>query len=158
MSYKHIFSLYSKNAGLEITPEIKINGSKGTSEGRVQIRFFLLQMPNAVPGGKTTQIKFFLEPWESYDMALRMEKVFKDAGKGKLTHKFVPPGQAEMITSVTVEKWERSGKSGLGISVSRGDSFISVPVGTDSTSRYLYAVEFLRFLSTRQGWVDREAA
>ncbi len=157
MSYKHIFSLYSKNAGLEITPEIRVNSSKGTSEGRVQLRFFLLQAPGAA-GNKATQIKFLLEPWEAFDLSLRMEKVFKESGKEKITHKFKPPGQAEMITSVTIEKWERGDKSGLGLAVGRGDSFISVPIGNDSTSRYLYAAEFLRFLSTRQGWVDREAA
>ena len=157
MGAKHIFSLYSLRSGLEITPEIKVNGAKGTSEGRVQLRFFLLQAPGAA-GGKATQIKFLLEPWESFDLALRMEKIFRAGGKEKITHKFTPPGQPEMITSVTVEKWQRGDKSGLGLAAGRGDSFISVPVGNDSASRYLYAAEFLRFLSTKQGWIDREAA
>ncbi|MBC8017388.1 MAG: hypothetical protein H7X83_02565 [Verrucomicrobia bacterium] len=156
MGAKRIFSLYSQNSGLEITPEIKINAGKGQSEGRVQLRFFLLQSPGST--GKTTQLKFLLEPWEAFDLALRMDKTFKDGGKEKIVHKFTPAGSPEMITSLTVEKWERAGKSGLGIAVGRGDAFISVPVGKVSTSRFLYAAEFLRFLSTRQGWVDREAA
>lgn len=156
MSVKHIFPLYSQNSGLEITPEIKVNSGKGQSEGRVQLRFFLLQAPGA--NGKTTQIKFLMEPWEAFDLALRMDKVFREGGKEKLTHKFIPAGGQEMITSVTIEKWERGGKSGLGIAVGRGDAFISVPVGKDSVSRFLYAAEFLKYLSTRQGWVDREAA
>ncbi|MDD2540349.1 MAG: hypothetical protein PHH28_04810 [Desulfuromonadaceae bacterium] len=158
MSAKHIFALYSQKTGLEITPEIKINGNKGTSEGRVQVRFFLLQAPTE---GKISQIKFLLEPWEAFDMALRIEKVFASTAgcKEKMTHKFTPSaGQAEVVTSVTIEKWERSGRSGLGIAVSRGDVFISVPIGNDSASRFLYAAHFLKFLSARQGWIDREAA
>lgn len=158
MSAKHIFSLYSIKSGIEITPEIKVNDAKGQAEGRVQLRFFHLLAPGTAAGGKATQVKFLLEPWEAFDLALRMEKVQREGGKEKITHKFTPPGQAEMVTSVTVEKWERGGKSGLGLAVGRGDSFISVPVGNDSVSRFLYAAEFLRFLSTRQGWINKEAA
>lgn len=155
MGAKRIFSLYSQNSGLEITPEIKVNANKGQSEGRVQLRFFLLQVPGST--GKTTQIKFLCEPWEAFDIALRMDNVFRSGGKEKITHKFTA-GDQEVVTSVTIEKWERAGKSGLGIAVGRGDAFISVPVGKDSVSRFLYAAEFLRFLSTRQGWIDKEAA
>lgn len=157
MPARHIFQLFSQNAGLEITPEIKVNATKGTSEGRVQLRFFLLQSPGGA-AGKTTQIKFLMEPWEAFDLALRIDKIFREGGKEKITHKFTPAGGQEITTSVTVEKWERSGKSGLGIAVGRGDAFISVPVGKDSVSRFLYAAEFLRFLSTRQGWIEKEAA
>jgi len=158
MSAKHMFSLYSLKSGIEITPEIKVNDTKGQAEGRVMLRFFLLQAPGAAAAGKATQIKFLLEPWEAFDLALRMEKVFQNGGKEKITHKFTPPGQAEMVTSVTIDKWKNGQKSGLGIAVARGDSFISVPVGADSVSRFLYAAEFLRFLSTRQGWINKEAA
>jgi len=153
---RRIFALYSQNSGLEITPEIKINESKGSSEGRIQIRFFLLQAPGAT--GKATQIKFLCEPWEAHDLATRMEQVYRAGGKEKLTHKFTPAGSKEVVTNLVVEKWDRGGKSGLGIAVSRGDSFISVPVGKDSQSRFVFAAEFLKFLSTSQSWQDKEAA
>ena len=154
---RRIFALYSQNSGLEITPEIKVNESKGSSEGRIQIRFFLLQAPGAA--GKATQIKFLMEPWEAHDLSARMEKVFNSGnGKEKLTHKFTPPGQKEVVTNLTIDRWERGGKSGLGIAVSRGESFISVPIGKDSASRFIFAAEFLKFLSTSQSWQDKEAA
>jgi hypothetical protein len=155
MAARLIFPLYSQNSGLEITPEVKTNNGKATKTGIVQLRFFLLQAPGGA--GKITQIKFQLEPWEAFDLSMRMAKVFNEGGKERLTHKFTPTGSPEIVTSVTIEKWERAGKSGLGIAVGRGESFISVPVGKDSTSRFLYAAEFLKFLSTRQGWVDAAA-
>ncbi|MFA7405204.1 MAG: hypothetical protein WC007_14510 [Pelobacteraceae bacterium] len=153
MSAKLIFSLYSQNSGMEITPAIKVNGTKGTSEGRVQLRFFLLKAPGE--GGKTTQIKFVLEPFEAFDLFLRMHKVHSEGGKEKIVHKFVT-GTTETITNLTVEKWERGGKSGLGFAVGRGEAFISVPVNKDSISRFLFAAEFLRSMSVRQSWVDRD--
>jgi len=155
MAVKHIFPLYAQNAGVEITPEVKECAGKGKRVGIVQLRFFLLQAPT---GGKTTQIKFLCEPWEAFDLAIRMDKVVREGGKEKLTHKFAPPTGQEIVTSVTVEKWERAGKSGLGIAVGRGDAFISVPIAKDNTSRFLYAAEFLRYLATQQQWIDKEAA
>jgi hypothetical protein len=156
MAAKHIFPLYSRNSGLEITPETKESGTKKTKAGMVQLRFFLLKAPGEA--GKTTQIKFQLQPWEAFDLCARMNKIVRDGGKDKITHKFIPSGDAaEVVTTVTIEKWERNGKSGLGIAVGRGDTFISVPVDQASTTRFLYAAEFLKFLSTRQGWVDAGA-
>lgn len=155
MSAKPIFSLYSQISGMEITPEIKANATKGTSEGRVQLRFFLLKAPGEA--GKTTQIKFILEPFEAFDLFLRMNKIHTEGGKEKIVHKFTT-GDIETVTNLTVEKWERAGKSGLGFAVGRGDTFISVPVNKDSISRFLFAAEFLRSMSVRQSWVDREAA
>jgi len=124
----------------------------------VQLRFFLIQEPGAAAGGKLGQIRFRLEPWEAYDLSLRMVRICRDGGKEKIVHKFTPTGGKEMVTSVTIDKWERAGKSGLGLAVSRADSFISVPIAKDSVSRYLYLAEFLKFLSCRQGWIDKEAA
>ncbi|MDA8413840.1 MAG: hypothetical protein M0023_08630 [Desulfobacteraceae bacterium] len=124
MAAKLIFPLYSLNSGLEITPEVKSNIGKATKAGIVQLRFFLLQSPDAA--GKTTQIKFQMEPWEAFDLSMRMTKVFNEGGKEKLIHKFTPGEGPEIVTSVTIEKWERAGKSGLGIAAGRGESFISV--------------------------------
>lgn len=155
MAVKHVFPLYAQNAGLEITPETKEHIGKSKKEGIIQLRFFLFQSP---ADGKITQIKFQCEPWEAYDLALRMNKVVSDGGKERLTHKFKPAGGQEITTSVTIEKWERGGKSGLGIAVGRGNSFISVPVAKENVSRFLYAAEFLRFLATQQQWIDKEAA
>ena len=156
MSAKLTFTLYSANSGIEVTPDIKAH--RGVCEGRLQLRFFLIQEPGATAGGKLSQIRFLLEPWEAYDLSLRMSRIYRDGGKEKVTHKFTPTGGKEVTTFVTVDKWERAGKSGLGLAVSRADSFISVPISKDSVSRYLYLAEFLKFLSCRQGWIDKEAA
>lgn len=156
MGSKLMFYLYSAKSGLEITPEIRVNSGKGQSEGRVQLRFFLLKAPGAADG-KVTQIKFLLEPFEAYDLSLRMLRVFAEGGKTKLVHKF-GSGENEMITSLIIEKWGRDGKGGLGLAVGRGESFISVPVNADSIPRFLFAAEFLRSMSVRQSWFDKIAA
>ena len=153
---QRIFDLYSQNSGLSITPEIKVYDSR--SEGRVQVRFFALGAVAAEKGGKPTQIRFLLEPWEAHDMAEKMLSIHKSGGKEKITHKFTTPDGTDVSTTITIEKWERNGKSGLGIAVSRGNGFISVPVGKDSASRFVYAAEFLKFLANLQCWTDKEAA
>lgn len=150
MAGKYIHTLYSQKTGLDITAEMKENEKKNVRTGMVQLRFFHLQAPTE---GKTTQIKFNLEPWEAYDLFLRINKVFRDGGKEKITHKF-KTGDTEIVTNVAVEKWERNGKSGLGIAAGRDKDFISVPINQDNASRFLYVGEFLKFLSTRQQFVD----
>src|ERR1039457_477185 len=146
MAAKRIFSIYSKSSGLEITPETKVNSGKVQSEGRVQLRFFLLKAPGA-NGEKATQIKFVCEPWEAHDLAMRMLQVHASttATKEKLIHKF-QQGETEIVTTLTIEKWSRDGKSGLGLAVGRGDSFVSVPIGKDSVSRFVFAADVLKFL------------
>lgn len=152
MAIKRVLTIYSQKTGLDIIGEVKENDSKSIREGQVQLRFFHLQAPT---DGKTTQIKFRLEPWEAYDLYMRMNKVYKNGGKEKITHKFKPAGKDEIVTSVTAEKWERNGKTGLGIAVGRANDFISVPINIDNASRFLHAAKFLEFLSTTQQWVDK---
>jgi ribosomal protein L21E len=152
MAGKYIHTLYSQKTGLDITAEVKESKDKKTRSGMVQLRFFHLQAPTE---GKTTQIKFNLEPWEAYDLFLKIGKVFRDGGKAKLTHKFKNGDSVEIVTNVAVEKWERGDKSGLGIAAGRDKDFISVPINMDNASRFLYVGEFLKFLSTRQQFVDK---
>ena len=152
MPGKYIYTLYSQKSGLDIAGVVKEIEKKNIRTGMVQLRFFLLQPPAE---GKITQIKFNLEPWEAYDLYLRITKVYRDGGKEKITHKFTI-GDTEISTSVTVEKWERNGKSGLGIAAGRDKDFISVPISQDTASRFLYVGEFLKFLSTRQQFVETD--
>ncbi len=152
MSGKYIHTLYSQKSGLDVAGVVKEVEKKNIRTGMVQLRFFHLQPPTE---GKITQIKFNLEPWEAYDLYLRINKVFREGGKEKITHKF-KTGDTEIVTSVTVEKWERNGKSGLGIAAGRDKDFISVPISQDNGSRFLYVGEFLKFLSTRQQFVETD--
>ncbi|HEY3307164.1 MAG TPA: hypothetical protein VGJ93_01800 [Desulfuromonadaceae bacterium] len=155
MAAKHIFPLYSQNTGLEITPEIKANTGKAKKVGIVMLRFFLIQPP---ADGKTTQVKFQLEPWEAFDLSMRMNKMFREGGKEKITHKFTPLGGKEVVTNVTVEKWEREEEEWSWYCCRPRRCVYLCPSWQRQHFSVLYAAEFLKFLSTRQGWVDREAA
>ena len=154
MSAKFIYPIFSQKSGLEISAETKESreGSRVTERsGRVQLRFFLLEPPSE---GKTTQLKFICEPFEAYDLFLKINRVVEFPGKEKLTHKFRNGDGVEIVTTVTVEHWQRGEKSGFGFSAGRGNDFISVPISQDQITRFLYAGEFLRFLSTSQQWVE----
>ena len=77
-------------------------------------------------------------------------KVVRDGGRESLTHAFAGP-DGEVQTRLTVERWERNGKSGYALSVQRGEEQINVPVQPE---QFLSAAEFLRHLSLQQAWVE----
>ncbi len=136
------FVLYSKNSGVEIAPGEKRSDGR-PAEGRVVLRFFRLEE-------KTSAIRFMVEPWECFGLARRIGRVCDEGGREKLTHKFEGSG-GEVITTLTVEKWERNGKSGCAMAVQRDKDVINVPA---EEGRIRYTAEFLRFLSTAQSWVE----
>ncbi|RQW77480.1 MAG: hypothetical protein EHM51_01695 [Geobacter sp.] len=134
--------MYSKNTGVEIGTSDKRSDGK-PAEGRVVLRFFKLEEG-------ASSIRFMVEPWESFELSRKMREVYHNGGKEKLTHKF-EGSEGEVVTVLAVEKWERNGKSGCAISVHRDQGSINVPV---DDGRFLFAAEFLRFLSTAQSWVE----
>ncbi len=136
------FVLYSKNSGVEIAPGEKRSDGR-PAEGRVVLRFFRLEE-------KTSAIRFMVEPWECFDLARRIGRVCDEGGREKLTHKF-EGSDGEVITTLTVEKWERNCKSGCAMAVQRDKDVINVPA---EEGRIRYTAEFLRFLSTAQSWVE----
>jgi hypothetical protein len=134
--------IYSKNSGMEIAPgEKRADGRP--AEGRVVLRFFRLE-----EGGGS--IRFMMEPWECFDLSRKIDGVQRSGGREKLTHRF-EGGDGEVVTTLAVEKWERNGRSGCAISLQRDKEAINVPL---DESRFLYAAEFLRHLSTVQAWVE----
>jgi hypothetical protein len=134
--------IYSKNTGVEIGPGEKRPEGR-PAEGRVVLRFFRLE--EGAPA-----IRFMVEPWECFDLSRKMGAVQQNGGREKLTHKF-DGSDGEVVTTLTVERWERNGKSGCAISVQRDKDAINVPV---DDGRFLFAGEFLRHLSTAQSWAD----
>ncbi len=136
------FVLYSKNSGVEISPSEKRSDGR-PAEGRVVLRFFRLEE-------KTPAIRFMVEPWECFDLAKKIGRVCDEGGREKLTHKF-EGNDGEVVTTLTVEKWERNGKSGCAMAVQRDKDAINVPA---EEGRIRYTAEFLRFLSTAQSWVE----
>lgn len=153
----HCYEIFSQSTGVEIRSVIKSseeNGLVTERYGRIQLRFFKLT-PKTKPGD-VTQMRFICEPDEAFGLALMISQVAGSSVpcKEKLApHKFTvgDPGN-ETVTTLTVEKWERGGKSGYALTVGRGKDFISVPT---PLMKFLFAAEFLKFLSTDQCWAER---
>lgn len=151
------FEMFSQSTGVEIRESMKVSEEKGQvaeRSGRIQLRFFKLA-PKSKPDD-ITQIRFICEPDEAFDLSLMISQVAGSSSpcKEKLSpHKFLAGEKSEeTVTTLSVEKWERGGKSGYALTVGRGKDFISVPV---PLGKFLFAGAFLRSLSTEQCWVER---
>jgi len=151
------YEIFSQSTGVEIRAVSKTNEEHGQvteRSGRIHLRFFKLT-PKTKPD-EVTQIRFICEPDEAFGLSLMIRQVASSSVpcKEKLNpHKFSAGEHGEeTVTTLSVEKWERGGKSGYALTVGRGKEFISVPV---PHARFLFAGEFLRTLSTEQCWVER---
>lgn len=151
------YEIFSQSTGIEIREAVKNiedHGIVTESCGRIHLRFFKLT-PKTKPGD-ITQIRFICEPDEAYSLSLLIQQTAQSTipCKEKLSpHKFSVTDQGEeTVTTVSIEKWERNGKSGYAFTAGRGKDFISVPV---PLTKFLFAGEFLRALSTEQCWVER---
>ena len=137
------FTIYAKESGVEISPAEKKQPGK-PEEGRIALRFFRL-------ASGAHQIRFVAEPWEGFDLYRKINAIQLDGGKESLTHKF-DSGDAETITKLSVECYQRNGKKGYAFSIQRGEESINVaaPLG-----EFLFAAEFLKKLSVDQSWVEQ---
>jgi len=135
-------TIYAKQAGVAIAPYEKRSEGR-PAEGRIALRFFKLE-------SGSTAIRFIVEPAEAFELCGKMQKVVRDGGRENLNHRF-EGRDGEVLTRLTVEHWERGGKSGFALSVQRGEEEINVPAAGD---RFLHAAEFLRHLSLQQAWVE----
>ena len=136
------FTIYARSAGVEIGSYEKRQEGKPL-EGRISLRFFTME-------SKGQQLRFVAEPWEGFELFRRINRVHREGGKETLTHKY-ESNNGEIITKLTVEKYERNNKAGYAMSIKRGDDGINVSV---SEEHFLYAGELLRHLSLTQAWVD----
>ncbi|HBA71651.1 MAG: hypothetical protein A2X82_10280 [Geobacteraceae bacterium GWC2_55_20] len=151
------YEIFSQSTGVEIRSAAKNHEERGVvveRSGRIQLRFFKLT-PKTNPDD-ITQIRFVCEPDEAFELFHKISSVAASTTpcKEKLNpHKFSTGEPAiETVTTLTAEKWERNGKSGYALTVGRGKDFISVPL---PLAKFLFAAEFLRYLSTDQCWVER---
>ena len=135
-------TIYAKQAGVSITPFEKRSEGRAT-EGRIALRFFKLE-------SGSTPLRFVVEPAEAFELSGKMRKVARDGGKESLSHRF-EGRDGEVQTRLTVERWERGGKSGCALTVQRGEEELNVPA---SAERFLHAAEFLHHLSLQQAWVE----
>ncbi|HEY6873600.1 MAG TPA: hypothetical protein VI298_12835 [Geobacteraceae bacterium] len=138
-----LFTIYAKNAGVEISPYEKRQENK-PREGRISLRFFKME-------SGAQQLRFVAEPWEGFELYRMLNKVFREGGKEILTHKF-EGSEGEIITKLTVEKYERNNKAGYALVIQRGDDSINVAA---TAGNFLYAAEFLRHLSLTEAWVEQ---
>ena len=149
------YEIFSQSTGIEIRETVKTHEDDGRiveRAGRVQLRLF--KLAPKTKADEITQIRFICEPDEAFGLALMIGQVAASSApcKEKLSpHKF-SAGDQETVTTLSVEKWERGGKSGYALTVGRGKDFISVPV---PLGKFLFAAEFLRILATEQCWVER---
>lgn len=157
LTHCRCYEIFSQSTGVEIREAVKSheeNGRVVERAGRIQLRFFKLT-PKTRPD-EVTQIRFICEPDEAFALALMIGQVAGSSVpcKEKLSpHKFTGGEQGgETVTTVSVEKWERGGKSGYALTVGRGKEFISV---TMPLTKFLFAGEFLRVFATEQCWVER---
>lgn len=151
------YEMFSQSAGVEIREAVKSSEEHGViteRNGRIHLRFFKLTPKTKVDD--VTQIRFICEPDEAFGLSLMIAQVAASSVpcKEKLNpHKFSTGGDGEeIVTTVSVDKWERGGKGGYALTVARGKDFISVPV---PLAKFLFAGEFLRTISTELCWVER---
>lgn len=137
------FTLYARSAGMEIAPYEKRQEGK-PREGRISLRFFRME-------AGSPQLRFVAEPWEGFELSRFIESVSRDGGRQSLTHRF-EGSNGEVVTKLSIEKYERNGKGGQALSIQRGDDTINVPV---ALGQFLYAGEFLRRLSLTEAWVEQ---
>lgn len=143
------YTMYAKNTGMEIkvtskVSEEKADGKSATGkEGRIALRFFTFG------NGDSQSLKFILNPLEAYGLYLSSAELVKKGGKQTLIHKFQGE-EGEVTSRLTIEKWEKEGKSGFAYSLKRGDaSAVNVPMDMVS---FLYMGELMKALSVEQAW------
>ena len=136
------FTIYAKNAGVEISSYEKRHEGK-PNEGRISLRFFKME-------SKSQQIRFVAEPWEGFELFRKINKVYLEGGKETLTHKFEGK-EGEIITKLTVERYERNNKAGYALSIQRAADNINISA---TEGQFLYTGEFLRNLSLTQAWIE----
>lgn len=158
LKHYRCYEIFSQSTGVEIRATVKTSEEGGQTverSGRVQLRFFKLT-PKTKPD-EVTQIRFICAPDEAFELALKISQVAVSGVpcKEKLSpHKFSGGEQGgETVTTLTVEKWERNGKSGYALTVGRDKEFISVPT---PLAKFLFAGEFLKSISSEQCWVERK--
>jgi hypothetical protein len=150
--------IYAKSkdniVGVEVAEAFKTNKNPAANdplraEGRVSLRFFNCKLP------KDTQILTMLEPWEAFDLYIKMHEVARAEKFAELKlapHKYVKAGE-EIMTTVSVEKWVRENRSGFALKAVRKGQSHSVSM---DKAHFLHTAEFLKLLSTIQSWQDVE--
>ncbi len=135
-------TVYARSTGMEIGPYEKRSEGR-SAEGRIALRFFRLESGAAA-------LRFIAEPAEAFDLCCRIRRICREGGRETLNHKF-EGSEGEVVTRLSLERYDRNGRQGYAFSIQRGEEEINVPT---SAERFLFAGEFLRHLSLLQAWVE----
>lgn len=139
------FTIYAKSAGVEITPYEKRQEGKAR-EGRISLRFFKME-------SGARQLRFVAEPSEGFELFRMIDKVYRNGGRETLTHKY-ESSSGEVVSKLSVERYEKNNRTGYALIIQRGDEGINVSA---TAGHFLYAAEFLRHLSLSEAWVEQDA-
>ena len=107
------YTFYSKNSGLQLycTSTIK----KGYRYGRIALRAFPMEQ-----GQNGKRIILMLLPEEAFGLGARIRECLskRQGASNVIVHKREKDGM-EIVSSLHIDRWERDGKSGWGISISQ---------------------------------------
>jgi len=134
------YTFFNKSTGLEVREYAR--EAKNLEEGKVRLRFFTMD-------SSKKRLMFILDPDECYVLADRMKALLEDGEKFSLYHAFKMQNGEEITTKLSCEVWERAGKKGYSLVITRGDDRISVSF---DEGRFLFAAELLKDLSLKTSW------
>jgi len=118
---KHTF--FSKSSGLEIRLGRSLSPKNGYVQGRIFLRAFPLQQ-----GAREKQVTMMLNSVEALKLGLDISKLMKSKeGVQSLIHKYTDAQGNENTTALYLDYWEKDGKTGTGITLSRNkDKRVSI--------------------------------
>jgi hypothetical protein len=118
---KHTF--FSKSSGLEVRLGRRLSPKNGYAQGRIFLRAFPLEQ-----GAREKQVTMMLNPVEAIKVGLDISKLMKSKETVQsLIHKYTDTQGNENTTMLSLDYWERDGKSGTGITLSRNkDKRVSI--------------------------------
>jgi len=134
------YTFFNKSTGLEVREYAR--EAKNLEEGKVRLRFFTMD-------GSKKRLIFILDPDEAYVLADRMKALVETGERFSLYHAFRLQSGEEITTRLTCESWERAGKKGYSLVITRGDDRISVSF---DEGRFLFAADLLKDLSLKASW------
>ena len=106
------YTFYSKNSGLQIycTSTVK----KGYRHGRIALRAFPMEQ------GREKRIILMLLPEEAFGLSVKIRGCLskKEGASNVIVHKREKDG-TKIVSSLHIDRWERDGKSGWGLSIFR---------------------------------------
>lgn len=135
-------TFYAKTSGVEVS----------VKDGKIILRFFTFNNNNS--RNDNLKGRFVLDPAEAFQAHLAVLATIKGGNSQKFIHKYNNNGQ-ETVSNLTLEKWERNGKSGYAV-VYRKEANPEVKINVAmNQADFLYFGELLKFASLAYTLLDK---